>query len=246
MAVPTSSATCRTHSPSQSSPRCSASPRNARSSSSVGPTQRSPRSASPPIPVASSVAAEEMFEFFVEVIEDRAKHPKDDLVSMLVTRGSDGEEPLTVDEIVGFCILLLIAGNETTTNLLGNWMRMLVDRPDVEAALRADPPKIAASFEEQLRYDGPVQCLFRGTTAPTEVGGQALDAGTRLLVLFAAANRDEEKWGPDAGDLPARSQPHRPRRLRARHPPVPRRATRSPRGPRHGGGAVRAARRHSS
>jgi cytochrome P450 len=144
------------------------------------------------------VAAEEMFEFFVEVIEDRSQHPKDDLVSMLVTKGADGEDPLTVDELVGFCILLLIAGNETTTNLLGNWMRMLVDRPDVEAALRADPTKIAASFEEQLRYDGPVQCLFRGTTAPTEVGGQALDAGTRLLVLFAAANRDEAKWGPDA------------------------------------------------
>ena len=151
-----------------------------------------------PDPARFKVAAEEMFEFFVEVIEDRARHPKDDLVSMLVTRGSDGEEPLTVDELVGFCILLLIAGNETTTNLLGNWMRMLVDRPDVEAALRADPSKIAASFEEQLRYDGPVQCLFRGTSAPTEVGGQALDAGTRLLVLFAAANRDEEKWGPDA------------------------------------------------
>jgi len=151
-----------------------------------------------PDPARFRIAAEEMFDFFVEVIEDRARHPKDDLVSMLVTRGSDGEEPLTVDELVGFCILLLIAGNETTTNLLGNWTRMLIDRPDVEAALRADPTKIAASFEEQLRYDGPVQCLFRGTTAPTEVGGQAIDAGTRLLVLFAAANRDEEKWGPDA------------------------------------------------
>ncbi len=122
------------------------------------------------------VAAEEMFEFFVEVIEDRRTNPGDDLVSMLVTRGADGEEPLTVDELVGFCILLLIAGNETTTNLLGNWMRMLVDRPDVESALRDDPSKIAASFEEQLRYDGPVQCLFRGTTAPTEIGGNAVDA----------------------------------------------------------------------
>ena len=151
-----------------------------------------------PDPARFRIAAEEMFDFFVEVIEDRARHPKDDLVSMLVTKGSDGEEPLTVDELVGFCILLLIAGNETTTNLLGNWTRMLVERPDVEAALRADPTKIAASFEEQLRYDGPVQCLVRRTSAPTEVGGHALDAGTRLLVLFAAANRDEEKWGPDA------------------------------------------------
>ena len=51
-------------------------------------------------------------------------------------RGADGEEPLTLDELVGFCILLLIAGNETTTNLVGNWTRMLLDRPDVEAALR--------------------------------------------------------------------------------------------------------------
>ena len=153
------------------------------------------------------VAAEEMFEFFVEVIEDRRTNPGDDLVSMLVTRGADGEEPLTVDELVGFCILLLIAGNETTTNLLGNWMRMLVDRPDVESALRDDPSKIAASFEEQLRYDGPVQCLFRGTTAPTEIGGNAVDAGARIMVLFAAANRDEAKWGPDAATYRLDRQP---------------------------------------
>jgi cytochrome P450 len=145
------------------------------------------------------VAGEEMYEFFVEVIAERQTHPNDDLISMLVTRGADGEDPLTVDELVGFSILLLIAGNETTTNLIGNWMRMLVDRPDVEAALRDDPSKIAASFEEQLRYDGPVQSLFRGTTAPTEIGGNAVDAGTRIMVLFAAANRDEAKWGPDAG-----------------------------------------------
>ncbi len=153
------------------------------------------------------IAAEEMFEFFVEVIEDRRADPKDDLVSMLVTRGADGEEPLTLDELVGFCILLLIAGNETTTNLVGNWTRMLVDRPDVEAALREDPSKIAASFEETLRYDGPVHSLFRGVTAPTEIGGTALDAGSRVMVLFAAANRDEDKWGPDAATYRLDRQP---------------------------------------
>ncbi|HTN79948.1 MAG TPA: cytochrome P450 [Acidimicrobiales bacterium] len=160
-----------------------------------------------PDPVRFRIAAEEMFDFFVEVIEDRQAHPKDDLVSMLVTRGTDGEEPLTIDELVGFCILLLIAGNETTTNLLGNWTRTLLARPDVEAALRDDPSRIAASFEEQLRYDGPVQCLFRGTTAPTEIGGESLDAGTRLVVLFASANRDEEKWGPDADTFRLDRQP---------------------------------------
>ncbi|HMK10505.1 MAG TPA: cytochrome P450, partial [Acidimicrobiales bacterium] len=160
-----------------------------------------------PDPVRFRTAAEEMFDFFVEVIEDRQAHPKDDLVSMLVTRGADGEEPLTIDELVGFCILLLIAGNETTTNLLGNWTRTLLARPDVEAALRDDPSKIAASFEEQLRYDGPVQCLFRGTTAPTEIGGASLDAGTRIVVLFASANRDEAKWGEDADTFRLDRQP---------------------------------------
>ncbi len=153
------------------------------------------------------VAAEEMFEFFVEVVEDRRANPGDDLVSMLVSRGADDEEPLTLDELVGFCILLLIAGNETTTNLLGNWTRTLIDRPDVEAALRADPSQIAASFEEQLRFDGPVQSLFRGVTAPTEVGGVAIDAGTRRMVLFASANRDEAKWGPDAAAFRLDRQP---------------------------------------
>ena len=160
-----------------------------------------------PDPERFRIAAEEMFEFFVEVIEDRRVHPKDDLVSMLVTRGADGEEPLTIDELVGFCILLLIAGNETTTNLLGNWIRTLLERPDVEAALRADPSKLGSSFEEQLRYDGPVQCLFRGTSAPAKVGATELDAGTRLMVLFASANRDEAKWGDDAATYRLDRQP---------------------------------------
>ena len=172
------------------------------------------------------VAAEEMFEFFVEVVEDRRANPGDDLVSMLVSRGADDEEPLTLDELVGFCILLLIAGNETTTNLLGNWTRTLVDRPDVEAALRADPSQIAASFEEQLRFDGPVQSLFRGVTAPTEVGGVAIDAGTPPDGPLRRREPRRSEVGSRRGGLPARSPTDRSRRLRARHPPLPRCAPR--------------------
>jgi cytochrome P450 len=135
-----------------------------------------------------------------------AGQPGDDLVQHArEPRARTTGAPLSTSS--WFCILLLIAGNETTTNLLGNWTRTLIVRPDVEAALRADPSQIAASFEEQLRFDGPVQSLFRGVTAPTEVGGVAIDSGTRLMVLFASANRDEAKWGPDAAAFRLDRQP---------------------------------------
>jgi cytochrome P450 len=112
-----------------------------------------------------------MASFFSTVVAERIAAPGDDLVSLLIRRGAEGEEPLSVAELVNFCFLLLIAGNETTTNLLGNALQVLFDRPDIEAALRAEPGRIVAFVEEVLRYDAPVQSLFRGLSEPATLSG---------------------------------------------------------------------------
>lgn len=90
-----------------------------------------------------------------------------------------------------FCILLLVAGNETTTNLLGNIQHSLWDHPDQFDLIRRQPDLTPAAVEEGLRHGGPVQGLFRQTTAACELGGVRLPTSANVFVLFAAANRDE-------------------------------------------------------
>jgi cytochrome P450 len=147
-----------------------------------------------PDPAGADKAVEQINAFFAEVIDDRRTSPGDDLVSLLVQRGGGGEEPLLLEELVQFCMLLLIAGNETTTNLLGNAMLALLDRPDLEARLRADRSLIGPFFEEVLRYDSPVQSLFRGLSEPAELAGVELPEGARLMVLLGSANRDDRHY----------------------------------------------------
>jgi cytochrome P450 len=151
-----------------------------------------------PDPAGAESAIDSINAFFAEVIGDRQADPGDDLVSLLVRRGAEGEDPLTLDELVSFCILLLIAGNETTTNLLGNALLVLLERPDLEAALRADPALVAPFVEEVLRFDSPVQSLFRGLSEPATLAGVDLPEGARIMVLLGAANRDGARYAsPD-------------------------------------------------
>jgi cytochrome P450 len=97
-----------------------------------------------------------------------------------------------------FCILLLVAGNETTTNLLGNMVHAFWEHPTEWSRLVQDPDLAPPAVEEGLRYCGPVQGLFRQTTAPTTVGGVSLPAGANVYVSFAAANRDDRAFAePD-------------------------------------------------
>lgn len=147
-----------------------------------------------PDPAGAGAAMEEMSAFFADVVADRRRLPGDDLVSLLVQRGGEGEEPLSVPELVSFCFLLLIAGNETTTNLLGNALLVLFERPDLEARLRADPSLVPAFVEEVLRYDAPVQSLFRGLAEPATLAGVDLPEGARVMVLLGAANRDGRRY----------------------------------------------------
>lgn len=131
----------------------------------------------------------EMSQYFFSVADERRRSPGDDLISAIAMATPDGEQLSTI-EVVLFCILLLVAGNETTTNLLGNLVHAFWDHPDQWRALRSDPSLAAAAVEEGLRYCGPVQALFRQTTDATVVGGVDIPAGANVGVLFAAANRD--------------------------------------------------------
>jgi cytochrome P450 len=134
--------------------------------------------------------------FFARIVRQRRAHPGDDLISLLVS-GED-ENALGVRELVTFCILLLVAGNETTTNLIANAMLALFDSPDVEKQLRADPMLAARVIEETLRYDNPGQGLIRVTTTDVTNGAAVIPAGSKVLTLVGSANRDPSHFAdPD-------------------------------------------------
>jgi cytochrome P450 len=137
----------------------------------------------------------EMFMFFSEALTERTRNPRDDLISLLITRGKDESAALGPVEIILFCILLLIAGNETTTNLIGNGLQALWDHPDQARLIANDPSLIPTAVEETLRYDSPVQALFRGTTAEATLpSGGVIPADARVMVAFGAANRDADHF----------------------------------------------------
>lgn len=145
----------------------------------------------------------EMLAYLGEVVAERQTRPSEDLIGRLVAASHDDgeEEPLTALEITMFVILLLVAGNETTTNLVGNGYAALLGHPDVARRLRADPSLVPAVIEETLRYDGPIQALFRGTTADVCLAGVDIPAGATVMVAFAAANRDPARFAdPDRFD----------------------------------------------
>lgn len=143
----------------------------------------------------------ELVEYFGRVMDAREAAPRDDLVTALVQAEEDGRR-LRREDVLAFCILLLVAGNETTTNLIGNGLAALLDHPEAIAVLREDPERIPAAVEEMLRYDSPVQGLVRFATRDTEVGGVRIGKGDIILAMVGAANRDPEAFErPDAFDL---------------------------------------------
>ena len=140
----------------------------------------------------------EMFTFIAAVVDERRREPGTDMISLLVN-GSDADDPdaLSPVEIALFAILLLVAGNETSTNLIGNGFAALAAHPDQASRLREDPTLLPGAIEEVLRWDAPVQNLFRATTRPISLGGVDLPQGDTLLISFASANRDPRHF-PDA------------------------------------------------
>lgn len=140
-------------------------------------------------PAARQAELMEMAQFFRDLIPERKAHPSSDLFSAVANAEVDGVG-LSEQEIIGFNILLLIAGNETTTNLLGNLLNVLADRPDLWEQLRREPELIDAAIEEALRFDSPVQFLMREAKEDVELHEQRITAGESVIVVMGSANRD--------------------------------------------------------
>lgn len=146
-------------------------------------------------------AAAAVYGYFADFLADRRQKPRDDLMSALVAAEIDGHN-LSDDELLGFCLLLLIAGHETTTNLLGDAAVVLAEHPQSRHRLAADPALIGHAVEELLRYDSPVQGLSRVLTADVTLHGTTMSQGDSVLLLFGSANRDERVFArPDVFDI---------------------------------------------
>lgn len=131
--------------------------------------------------------------YFLERISAVRKKPENNLISALVHAEETGQK-LSADEVLALSVLLLIAGNETTTNLLSNAMLTLSQFPDEEALARGERALIPALIDESLRFQSPVQLLFRRATGETEIAGVKLPQDAIVMPIFASANRDERAF----------------------------------------------------
>lgn len=150
---------------------------------------------------AADKAATELGEYFAELVARRRVEPADDLISGLVQAQSEGA-PMTDAELIANLLTMFNAGFVTTTHLIGNGFTLLRDRPDLLATLLEDPASRApACIEEILRYEPPTHFSIRWSTEDTELMGVPVPEGSRILVLFGAANRDPSRFAdPDAFD----------------------------------------------
>lgn len=145
--------------------------------------------------------AKAMSDYFRSLVEARTAEPHDDMISHLVL-ARDDRDALTTDEIIGTCILLLFAGHETTTNLIGNGFLYSMRHREQWERLVADPSLARSAIEEYLRYDGPSGALARVAAADLEMGGKTIRAGQRLFAFMNSANRDPEAFAdPDRFDI---------------------------------------------
>ena len=143
----------------------------------------------------------ELRAYLQHAITQRRVEPRDDLLTALV-RAEEDQQTLTANEVLAMAALVLAAGNETTTNLLGNTVMALLTRPADLAAVRSDRNLVPRLLEEALRYDSPIQMVFRRTTAAVTVGDTTIPAGAVVFVLLGSANRDEQQFpDPDRFDL---------------------------------------------
>ncbi|MDO3679546.1 cytochrome P450 [Paenibacillus ehimensis] len=129
----------------------------------------------------------ELEAYFRRVIELRRSDPQDDLISQIVYAEVNGEK-LTLNQIVEFCILLLVAGNETTTNLLGNFVRLLTERSELQPAICGNAERLNTMIEETPRFYSPVQAVLRFVKQDTEFQGCHLKKDDVLVLWLASAN----------------------------------------------------------
>lgn len=159
----------------------------------------------------ANAAIREMSAYFGDLVEDRRRRPGEDVASALVAAQERGDF-MSRDELVAACVLLLFAGHETTTHLLGNGLLALLRHPDQMLRLReadGDAALAASAVEEMLRWDGPSLAQVRVVAADYELGGQVMKTGDRVFQMLAAANRDPAVFAdPDRFDIGRGSNRH--------------------------------------
>ncbi|WP_250292554.1 cytochrome P450 family protein [Streptomyces atroolivaceus] len=155
-------------------------------------------------------AVRAMGAYLEELTEDKRCAPGDDLMSALIQARDDEGGRLSPDELIGMAFLLLVAGHETTVNLIANGVRALLDHPDQLALLRARPELTDGAVEEMLRYDGPVgTATFRFTREPVAVGRVVIPQGEAVLVALGSGDRDPGRYpDPDTFDIRREAQGH--------------------------------------
>ncbi len=150
----------------------------------------------------------EMFAYLRDVVEDRKRSPREDLLSLMITAEEAGDR-LSMEELLATSMLLLFAGNETTTGLLGNSIAALIDNRDQEELLRARPSIMPTAVEEFLRYETPSHTTGRVLSTDMEIGGKLIKQGSRVICILGAANRDPAVFeDPDILDLRREDNKH--------------------------------------
>ncbi|MFI5507637.1 cytochrome P450 [Mycobacterium sp. NPDC051804] len=167
-------------------------------------------SADPEIEMDSFVAAGQLYEYFMKLIEARRSGEvvdQNDLLSVLAAAEVDGER-LSDNDLLNFSFLLLVAGNETTRNLIALGTLALIRHPDQFALLRSNPALLPSAVEEMLRFTSPVTHMARVANKDVEIRGQKIAAGEIVVMLYGAANRDEDVFGPTAEEFDITRSPN--------------------------------------
>ncbi|MFP3511179.1 cytochrome P450 [Peribacillus sp. SIMBA_075] len=147
-------------------------------------------------------------EYFKKIIKERTNNPEEDLISLLIVAKIDGEK-LTEEELLSFCVLLLVAGNETTTNLITNAVRYMTEDKKIQEQARTNLPLIPKLVEETLRFYPPIQAIGRIAKEHVKVGGKTIQKGEQVICWVASANRDEQKFAePNQFTLERKLNPH--------------------------------------
>src|SRR5437899_3299556 len=155
-----------------------------------------------------SLTMAEIKAYLPTLVADKKAHPKEDLLTGLALAEVDGER-LNEEELLGFFQLLIIAGQETTANLINNAIICLLDHPDQMALLRGSPHLLPSAIEEVLRYRSPIQWTFRATKRDVAMGRQVIPKGKLLLAVMGSANRDSSQFrDADSFDIARDPNPH--------------------------------------
>ncbi|CAN5831870.1 cytochrome P450 [soil metagenome] len=156
----------------------------------------------------ANAAAIELSSYLRDLVKERRKQPQDDLLTGLIQAEDEGNQ-LNEQEMISTVFLLLFAGNETTTNLIGNGILTLLRHPEELERLRENPNLMRTAIEELLRFDGPVQLTTRFAAEPIDLDGYRIEAGDHIEFVLGAANRDPEEFeDPDRLDLGRRPNRH--------------------------------------